>query len=257
MYKLFQSLFICAIVSATCSIPVKAKNNPIKELTEICMLSEEIFQEYILLGLGIEPQQSAAQIKANITAVDSKLAGFQKIVEKNPQIVNKTQLIPHWKAIKLKASQPPQYSQANELKLLVNQFIEECLAIDFQLINENDSRASESYIKLSELEILSRQMASLYLLKAWGPKSHGSTKEFHDIAKKFSKELHALLSMQEEIVPEEVKTILRQVKSEFMVFKIFSNSNSGRYIPSLAKVKSDRIKSHLELALKREESELK
>ncbi|MCW9000004.1 MAG: hypothetical protein OQK04_14940, partial [Kangiellaceae bacterium] len=209
-------------------LPASAKSDGtqrIKELTEVCSLTEELLQEYILLGLGIDAENALAAIEKNIKAVDNKLEHLHAQFSRNTDNNAITQIGLHWNAVKPMLKEEPDYVKATRLKVMVDKLIRECLALDFKVAKADYNQASTNYVKLSELGILSRQMASVYLLTAWRKEPPSDSKHFHEISKEFLQELDDLLSSPAQDVPKSVKDILYKVKSELRVFRIFATSN--------------------------------
>ncbi len=246
-------IFLLAAIFNSALLSAEVKASDIQEITHVCMNAESAFQDYILIGIGITNNDPEKDIAEKVASIDTFLKNVSShdLGSKNNAELKELQVL--WSQIRPKITSKPKKEDVVLIKKQIDEFIIKCEKLDEHLATDVHSKVAEDLVLISELGIDVQRLTSMYLIKAWGVDLKGYDKEAKEIIARFDDEYKRLMAESDKNVPKKIKSILRSVNKDFLLFKIMAVTDSKRYVPSLAQKKSAKIQKSVMLALQLEE----
>ena len=240
-------LFFCTEVSANAS----AKD--VHEMADICMQANRILKDYALVGMGVDYNNPAKDLKENLELIEKEIKDLEGHKQSKKIAAEIIEIEKSWHAIKPEFEKTPDKSKMHDLRVMVEKFTTRCEQVADDIAKDTGIKGEHNVVLVAELGMESQRLAALYLIKAWGvddPDYEEEVKEVVDQTEKIYKEL---LEADEKLVSKEIKEKLRKVEKDFIAFSVMATSTTGRFMPSAAEKMASKIFKELRSILKMEE----
>ncbi|XCN72368.1 MAG: hypothetical protein Q3M24_19045 [Candidatus Electrothrix aestuarii] len=241
------TLFFCTEVSANASA------EDVHEMADICMQANRLLKDYALVGMGVQYQDPAKDLKDNLELMEKEikdLEGHKQSEKLSSEIVG---IEKSWHAIKPEFEKTPEKTKMLDLRKMVEKFTARCEEVAEDIAQDTGIKGEHNVILVAALGMESQRLAALYLMKAWGTADPDYETELKQVVDQTEKIYKELLEADEKLVSKEIKDNLKGVEKEFISFSVMAKSDSGRFMPSAAAKMANKIFAELRSILDKEE----
>jgi len=238
-------LFLLLVSLLTTATAAEATAQDVFEIEKVCMNTESMMQDHILIGMKITYGDPAKDIAEKKIIVEAFLNDVNNHHMKDKFHNEIQKVVDLWVLIKPRLTEEATLEESIDLRNQVATFVDKCIILGEHLAKAQGSDASQIIVLIGDMGIEVQKISVDYLLKAWGHKdSHYYDEIKRDIA--LYDDLHHRLNEIEEVKTNEViKQELKFIDKNFLVFKFMAQSKSGRYVPLIASKNSSKIIEHI------------
>ncbi|WP_027859560.1 type IV pili methyl-accepting chemotaxis transducer N-terminal domain-containing protein [Marinobacterium jannaschii] len=216
--------------NATPQQPLASADEAIASASELRMLTQRMYKDYIFAGLNVRARRARQDLKQAMALFETELARITLFAHNDNLKTRATELKDAWLSIKPIYSKSPDKGRVAELRDLNIALLKASHTNVTTLMVFGGSRFGRMVNLAGEQTMLSQRMAALYGLMAWG-----FEKEFEDIynivEKDFGYNLEVM--MDHPINTSRVDRKLKKVKRQFASFGRSSKNGSRTYVPAL------------------------
>lgn len=218
-----------------------ANAQDVYDIDEMCMLSERIMNDYALVGMRVVYGDPRADLQASKTQIEKYLSELKQRDFKAALSAELKTLDQTWSRIGAQIGASPNQDTAVALRQQIDDFTNLCEKLAEEIARDTGDK-KEFYIEqIAELGKDIEQLASMYVMKAWGVPRSNYDQVANDILTNFEKITAEIESAPADLVTDAVKQSMQKIEQDFQLFKFMATSKSGRFIPQLAQKKSASI----------------
>ena len=228
-------LFFCTEVSANAS----AKD--VHEMADICMQANRILKDYALVGMGVDYNNPAKDLKENLELIEKEIKDLEGHKQSEKIAAEIHEIEKSWHTIKPEFEKKPDKAKMLDLHEMVEKFTIRCEKIADDIAKDTGIKGEHNVVLVAELGTESQRLAAIYLMKAWGVTTPNYVKEVQEVVDHTEKTYKELLGADEKFVSKEIKEELKKVEKDFIAFSIMATSETGRFMPSAAEKMATKI----------------
>lgn len=243
-----------AAMTLFCSeVSANASAQDVNELDDICMYSQRILKDYALIGMSVTYHDPKKDMEEDIKTVDKYFNDIEGHKLNDKLAAEVVELAKSWNAIKPEFQNAPDKAKMSGLHEKVEKYTVRCEQVADEMADASGVKG-EHYVELvSEMGMKSQQLATLYMMKAWGVVDPGGCKDIKQVTEDSKKTYDELMSADEKLVSKEIKEKLKAIENDFVAFEVLTASTSGRFMPTQAEKSATKIFDTLREILKKEE----
>ena len=236
---------------------VHASAEDVHHIIDICTSSERILKDYALVGMKITYHDPKKDLDETVARLDKEMEELEK--HKLTKALHDEEVALHkeWLKIEENLTHDPIKESALTLHHHVNTFAKHCEVLAEHLAEDTGNPAEHYVVLIARLNLNVQELAGVYTMKAWGTIGDDEYyQEVKDVLEDYRKTYDELIVAKSNMVSDSVKSKLKTLKKQFMVFEYMAESKSGRYVPLLIAKKANKIHIETTKILKQEESEV-
>ena len=228
-------MWLTLVVSAT-DVKANASTENVQEIVEVCMLSNRMLKDYALIGMGVVYQDPVADLQAGMVEMSMYMStGSLDSYDLSEELgVSLRQLEAAWSEIEPTLITEPSKDDVSDLRNKVEKFTTHCEQVVEELAIDTQIPGQQELVLAGKLGMEVQRLAALYMIQAWGAKHDQYHSEVKRIQSQFKKNYQQLTSADSTGESEELRSLLKNVDNQFLVFGFLASSKSGRYQPTRA-----------------------
>ena len=252
-HRHLKSLILLFILHIPMESPsASASKADVHNMIEICVELHRIQKDYSLVGMGIRYDKPKVDLQRAIERVNTDFRSLTADHHLGAKLESQIQpLLDEWQEVQAIATSTPSQAKMLELHKKIESLTSKCLtAVD--AIEQDSQIPGEHYVALTgEMGMEVQRLAALYIMRAWQIEQDNYMAEVKHILEEFERFYGELQDADLAYVSAETKKDLQSVEKEFLVFERMVESNSGRFVPSLAQRSANKLYDHItEVSLK-------
>ncbi len=239
------------------NVSAKVMANDVYELEKMCLDVATMMNDHILLGMGIDYHDPAAEIQADAKQVDSFLHDLEQH-SLSPQYHKElTEIAAMWEKIKPKLLEKATRDESMALRQQVLAFDEKCEHLGEQLASEMHTEKTELLELSAEMGDEIEEISNDYLLRAWGYQDPQYYQDVKNLVNRYDQRYQKMQQLMKNHPDKTVMDDLQGIRKNYLAFKVMAQSKSGRYVPMVIAKNTKKIMGHLNHIITAEKEQLK
>ncbi|MDU9048807.1 MAG: hypothetical protein Q3M30_08135 [Candidatus Electrothrix sp. Rat3] len=222
-------------------------------MADICMQANRLLKDYALVGMEVEYNDPAQNLKENLELMEKELKDLEGHKQNEKIAAEIIEIEKSWHAIKPEFEKAPEKTKMHDLRMMVEKFTVRCEEIAEDISKDTGIKGEHDVVLIAELGMESQRLAALYLMKAWGVTDSDYETEVKEVVDQTEKIYKELLGADEKFVSKEIKEELERVEKDFIAFSVMATSTTGRFMPAAAEKMATKIFNALRDILKKEQ----